>query len=284
MKNLRYLFPLIFLFISQTIAQVPTFDLAKYARPILKRQSLDMAADLRGSQFSTPLIQIPNPSSSRSGNGILRLQYQYLHNALQYQGNSTIILNMFPFHSRQLVKEEKLSKINGIQISADLLSAHRWYNSKQYFWGIEGRLKQTYQRSSSLQEGMTPLPEKMETNLRSNLGLRVDLPIVVGKGRLEPIQDARHGLFILQALEKQGLLAREIQEQDILDFAAQISQWKNRRYVDIRLQRIWELEQIHTYLIERGIIEELSPTLFAIVQDMWSFGYRAVRWAGNLGL
>lgn len=269
------------LFISQTFSQVPSFDLAKYVRPILKRQSLDMATELNTTQFDLPFNPPAMSSSSRTLGGNLWLSYQHLHNDLQYQGNSAISLHIQPIYSSQKFGIEYEGNQQAMRQSLNLSSVHRWYNRKQYFWGLEGSLTQNYQRASTQQERMTSLEKEQNTKLHTDSDLTLDLPIVVGKGRLEPIQDARHGLFILHALEKQKLLAREINEQDILELAAHISQWKNRRYFDIRLQRIWELEQLNAYLIEQGIIEELSPTLFAIVQDMWSFGYQIVRWAGN---
>ncbi|MEL6256213.1 MAG: hypothetical protein AAFR87_29685, partial [Bacteroidota bacterium] len=111
--------------------------------------------------------------------------------------------------------------------------------------------------------------------------MTIDIPFTFGMGRLEWVDDARHGLFILQELERNNYLSRELREEDILAFATRISELKNRRYFDFRLQKIWEMEQIHAFLSERGIIEEESIGYFAIVQDIWNFGNQPIRRAGS---
>ena len=57
---------------------------------------------------------------------------------------------------------------------------------------------------------------RRRTALVLGSGLLLDIPLTLGIGRLEWVDDARHGLFILQALARENYLAREISEEDIV--------------------------------------------------------------------
>ncbi|MDW3652220.1 MAG: hypothetical protein R8P61_34410 [Bacteroidia bacterium] len=276
MKTTTLILVISLICLADLSAQIPIFDLSKYARPTLNRQSLDLSFHLGGTQYTT----FSSPNNGSSFGGDFNLAYQSFHNSAAAQKYHNIYLGMRPYRylAASDIGESKRNEFNG---NLGFSSSHLKYSDKQTFIGY--RLNLQYVNNSQNQFVRDFRMNELRTldNRRADNRLSINMPLVIGKGRIEWVDDARHGLFILQALEKNQYLARELSEEDILAFAAHISELKNRRYFDFRLQKIWELEQIHAFLTERGIIEEESIGYFTIVQDIWSFGNQPRRRAGS---
>ncbi|MEM8892645.1 MAG: hypothetical protein AAGD28_31990 [Bacteroidota bacterium] len=276
MKTTSLLLAIILICISDLLSQVPIFDLSKYARPTLNRKSLDLNFHLGGNQSNN----FGNSITSSSIRGDFNLAYQSFHNSPAAQKNHSIYMGLMPFRSQasSATGESKQNEFIGNLI---VNSEHLKYSTNNTF--IAYRLNLQYRNNSRGEYSQDLRPSVLRSSdfNRADHQMTLDMPLTVGIGRLEWVDDARHGLFILQALERDNYLAREISEDDILAFAARISELKNRRYFDFRLQKIWELEQIHAFLSERGIIEEESIGYFAIVQDIWNFGNQPIRRAGS---
>ncbi|MEM6806530.1 MAG: hypothetical protein AAF696_34340 [Bacteroidota bacterium] len=257
-------------------AQVPVFDLSKYARPTLNRQSLDLGLHLTGGQYDV----LGSTRATSNLGGDFNLAYLSFHNSPEAQKSSSIYLELSPYRNTNSsdLSKAKVNRLNGrLAINSTKLK----YAKKNTFIGYQLNLQY---RNNSINQYLLDLSlntPQISDDRDSDHQLTLDLPLTVGKGRIEQVEDARHGLFILQALEKRQYLAREIREEDILDFAAHISELKNRRYFDFRLQKIWELEQLHDFLRKRGIIEAENIGYFAMVQDIWSFGNQAIRRVGS---
>ena len=218
--------------------------------------------------------------NSSTVGGVLFLWYQSFHNSPAAQKNTSISLHTRPYRTLAATSLNN-TKTQDLYGNFGISSSNLKYADNQTFKGY--RLNLQYINTSR-----NLFFEDFELNGGSSSDIRngdhrisLNMPLTIGKGRIEQVDDARHGLFILQALQKNNYLAREISEEDILAFAAHISELKNRRYFDFRLQKIWELEQINAFLQERGIIEEESIGYFAIVQDIWNFGNQPRRRAGS---
>lgn len=264
-----------------TQAQVPVFDLSKYARPTLSRKSLDLNFGLAGQQDRSLRALKYGDGKGNSMGGGANLGYRSFRNSPKYQENTSVYLRLQPNRSAGGVEGISTYNQNSFNGFLSINSIRLKYTEKQTFVGW--LLDFNYSMSSQKSIGERIASNNPgETDIRGTLHSgRLDLPVVVGKGRIERVDDARHGLFILQELQKRQHLAREVNEEDILDFAEKISELKNRRYFDFRLQKIWELEQIHAYLLEQGIVSTQDIAYFAIVQDIWSFGNQPARQAGN---
>ena len=50
-----------------------------------------------------------------------------------------------------------------------------------------------------------------------------NIPMSVGKGRIEQVEDARQAIYILENLDKQGVLNRKLTTEEIHAFAQTIS-------------------------------------------------------------
>jgi hypothetical protein len=112
-----------------------------------------------------------------------------------------------------------------------------------------------------------------------NYSFRV--PLSVGKGRIEPVDDARHALYILKELKKNARLTREPTDEEILVISSEISKLKNERVLDARLKKIYELKQLDSLLQSMKLVENDDINYFTTINDMWDFGGLQYRSSGT---
>lgn len=102
-----------------------------------------------------------------------------------------------------------------------------------------------------------------------------------GHGRIEAVQDARHALYIVDALKAKGVLSRDLTREEIFSFAQTISSVKNKRFLDSRLHRIEEITTVDAYLKENRMLAKDDVTYFSTLYDMWQYGDLFERKSGH---
>ena len=117
----------------------------------------------------------------------------------------------------------------------------------------------------------------VESEFRGEL----DLSIYFGKGRIELVNDAWHAHTILEMLEEQDLLEKSISVEQIEAFANRISEIKNFRNTDFRLEGIAEFESLCEHLVENGIMDAEKYRSFAVLLDAWQYESFINRESGN---
>jgi hypothetical protein len=102
----------------------------------------------------------------------------------------------------------------------------------------------------------------------------------IGKGRIERVQDAQMAFYILNDLNKQGLLNVEATPALTNAFAQLITEINNRRVFDTRKRRIYELTKIDSFLRVSGLVNRTDIRHFTTVNDDWAFAINPYRLAG----
>ena len=93
-----------------------------------------------------------------------------------------------------------------------------------------------------------------------------------GFGRIENVTDAWQAMVMLEELKKQGYLIEEnIGDEEIERFAQVISDVRNYRNPDGRLEDIAEFQRITEFLIENKYVHVDDYGLFAIIKDVYDF-------------
>ena len=103
----------------------------------------------------------------------------------------------------------------------------------------------------------------------------------MGKGRIEPVQDARQAIYLFDELSKIQRSSPDKSEEQIIEFAKLISQLKNKRFFDARLRRIAELERLDSFLISNKYISKQDAKYFTTLSDLWAYGDRPSRNSGT---
>ena len=138
------------------------------------------------------------------------------------------------------------------------------YNPRIGYW-----ISSSSERNASEGDGQPPINSR-HRNLAQNVTAEISLGI--GIGRIEPVGDARHAIHILDALARRGITSATKSPEEITRFAEFIAGLKNKRFLDARHRRIYELEAIDSFLLANDFRDTLSVEYFATLQDFWIHG------------
>ncbi len=278
MKNpFYYPLGLLFLFVFHPVqAQLDTFDLSKYKLPEIKRKQLDF-------NFNGTLQQQKNSAdgySSFTGNGDFSPALSTFTNKENYQGEGNLNLNLQPtfsnysYSSSSNINEDKSKDA---QITLQLNSINRFYFKDKLFFetDLNGYLNNyTYSREYRY-------IDQNINNDNAQFQGNASVSVLFGKGRIEPVEDARLALYILQDLQKLNKLTRVPTNEEILEFSALISQIKNKRFFDSRLHKIAELTEVDHFLNAKGLVKDNDIAYFNAVNDNWDYSSGPARSAGS---
>ncbi|HYQ56981.1 MAG TPA: hypothetical protein VEP89_06500 [Draconibacterium sp.] len=83
-------------------------------------------------------------------------------------------------------------------------------------------------------------------------------------------------------MEKRGLAKRQLSETEVQTLSALIALLKNKRVFDSRKRKQKDLESIHEFLSEEGVIDDvMDMNYFVGLEDIWVFGALQNRESGK---
>lgn len=266
-----------FTFVS---AQVETFKLSDYKLTDINYRSWDNTLNYNGNQ---------NKLFARVADTVLTKDY---YNRLDYTGNITLYQNSRPKQRRTNIglyfsgfrqgneyTKRSESKYYFWQTSVQLSDMHRFYHAKNIFFEVEPKFSYNFYQDYRYSEDAFAKTESRTSNNRHIYS--VGVPVKVGQGRLERVEDARQAVYLLQQLKKRGRLRTEVSHEKILELTAFVSKLRNKRFFDFRLQRIYQLEQLDSFFIANDILSKHDAKYFAATMDYWMYGGGPVRSSGK---
>lgn len=275
MKSKLTSFFLLYLLVSTLLnAQYKKFDISKYKLPDIRTSSLDLNLNLYHSIQSDKidLGQLTESnSSSHNYSGLLNVQLNHFRNSAKYQGTHRISVSFEPNFSRS-TENDITSKDNDTRISVYLYSSNRFYSNSLFFFEVAPSF--SYNFDNSLISNSSQY-EKIKQN-----NLTFSAPISIGYGRIEPVEDARLAIYILDELSKCGRIINPPSDAEILKLASEISKIKRKRFFDSRIRQIKELQVIDSFLIASGIVSSNDITYFTRLNDQWSYASGPSRSSG----
>lgn len=108
-----------------------------------------------------------------------------------------------------------------------------------------------------------------------------NIPLGVGIGRIEQIQDYQKAIYIYEDLLKNGRAVAGKSEQEVMELATFISQLKNKRFFDFRIKNIQDLEALDSFLIVNNFKTQNDARYFARLVDNWNFVDNFIRESGT---
>ena len=172
--------------------------------------------------------------------------YSFYLNTPKFQLQQDVTAKLPSFSSSS--SSTKFEESSARTFSPDLswTSGNRLYLRKKLF--MEADVHFSYSLDNSSSEGKRwddrdTLLNWMKSD-RDGLTINMQLPIAVGWGRIERVEDARLAVYILDDLRKAGKLAKEPSEEEIYQVAQFISQLRNERFFDSREKKIWEIQRL----------------------------------------
>jgi hypothetical protein len=258
-------------------AQIDSFNLSNYKLPVLKRQQLVFDFNFSGNNDYSKSINgsgngfLENKSNNYGGH--LSLNYNAYNNNIKWQKETHVGFNLSPNYYNNkmdtIYKSESYSYSPNISLSSI---------NRNYFQGS------TFFESDldfSLLLGKDYSSSKYSKAKQLNTIGFITIPLKVGKGRIEQVQDARHALYIIDELKKQNRLSNTLTNDDIMKFADFIAEVKNKRFFDSRIREIYEIEAIDSFLFANNFAKNRDARYFTTLNDFWDYGGSPLRNTGT---
>ena len=282
MKRIVFIL-LVFSFVTFTKAQTSgEYDLSEYALPDLELQTLDFKFGLGGNgsgQQYNPDYEIGNNDYYHQSHGLsLQSDYSLYRNNRKQQLNLEAGFSLGGGVNKRSENDKLLFKERHFGPSLSLRLNSRFYLNDKLFYGADPELRTNYnihKEKSRNDDG-----DLLEDNINRSY-VDILLPLKVGVGRIENVTDARQAIFILEALKDNGHLSRTASKDEITAFAGLISETRNLRFFDNRIQKMKELEALDSYLKENGFAEGNHISYFTTLMDYWNYGRPVPMGAGN---
>jgi len=255
-------------------AQDKNFDLSKYKFPDYKRHELEFNFNSTGSSDNYYTVIPPTvnysgtkyDTSNSKSNSYFNLGYRYdlLTREKIDHIYSSVNGSYDFFKSNNSGEETKQSQPN---LNWNINASRRLYltENKVFLEGVTD-IYWNYASRKITYNDINSASDRYKTN---NLSLSAGIGI--GLGRIERVNDLWQGYYILEKLNQQNSLDRELQEKDIFEFASFVSKLKNKRFFDARLQKIAELQSLDSLLHQQNLINNSDISYFTTLNDYWSF-------------
>lgn len=269
---------LVFTMLSfSAFAQMSNFNLSDYKLPELERRTLEAGFNLNAQNNFRRFTYDPESQSDNAFNTNGSLRYTYFLNSEQWQRSQVIEGSLFYTFINTKVEENLMDKNYRILGDFSVLHENRLYYDASRF--VEFNLLANYFGGRYYSYSNPGGTESEDLNFSHSL--RLSPSIKAGIGRIEPVQDARQAVYILQELADIARVSPEKSTEEILEFARLISEIKNERFFDSRLKRIYELQMLDSFLLAQNYLLEYDAAYFATMADYWEYGDSPQRLSGQ---
>ena len=271
-------------------AQNTTFKLSDYKNPNYLYQSLDLNFG-----FYNRIDSYNHSGYSKSSTSSFDLNsqagavYRRYVNSQNAQGDLRISFNGSigtrkgnSNYSSDTYKVENNTKSSGHSESIDIVGLHRFYNQKQNFIEVNGRLLISDQGNSYTAKYFSSDTATIsDETKRKDFDNTISGSFLVGKGRIEQVQDARMALYLLDDLTVLNRENRPVSDEDVNNLAQLITKLKYRRFFDDRLRKIAEITAIDSFMQKKGIVNTADAAYFTSLNDNWEYANNPIRGNGH---
>jgi hypothetical protein len=271
------LFGLIFPYIL--FGQFSDFDLSKYKLPDIKTNRLDLNFSLNENGYKNFSQHSRLDTTETKHNylkGSMNLSYYNFRNSEKYQGDFLINASFIPEISKT-GRNELISKNGNINTALIIRSKNIFFNQNMNFLEVNPSL--SYSSINDRDHQDISSNSFRDKNV-AEIATTISIPVSVGHGRIEPIEDARLAIYIIEELSKAGKISDKPTDNVIIEMAKQISKIKRKRFLDSRIMKIKELQVIDSFLVANKIISSYDINYFSILNDQWDYASGPQRQSG----
>jgi len=260
--------------------QYSDVDLSVYKLPDIKLNKLDVSFNFNSNLQNESIDNNGDKYKNHQAHTIggLNLSFSRYVNSKRYQEDILINAQMQGYRQGT---ENETNLINTLRNDSyynfSFSSSNRLYNNQTLFLEINPKFRTTPQYSAYTNKSD---PENVSELKSRRYYSELAMPLSIGYGRIEPVQDLRLAIYILEELNKHGKIKELPSEEVLLEMAREISKVKRERFFDSRLRLMRELEVMDAFLASRGIIASKDIGYFNILNDQWNYGSGPVRESG----
>jgi hypothetical protein len=270
MRSKILLFPVLFFAIT-SFSQDSSFQLKDYKYRTPGFRALSIGINFSGNASSSKTEGLTGNSARSFYLMPSRLHYSRLIST--EKRTHTSYINLAPYGQSYYTETNgKAAKSKNFSYDFHWDRNDRFYKNNQWFFEIGNRL------SNSL--GTNRHRDTAFNSKNNNLEIEDKVTLGFGKGRIEIVQDAQMALYILNDLEKEGLLNGPVAADVALNLAKLITEINNQRIFDSRKKRIYELTRIESFLRSSGLADKTDIRHFTIINDNWALAFNPYRLSG----
>lgn len=264
-------------------SQFNDFDLSNYKLPDLERHSLETNFNISG---YNKYNKVSNQTNYRLGayrtnqyNGDIYLNYNHFLNNSEYQRKTNLGLDFSSnFYNSKEGKEILYRNTNITPLLYFQRDNRKYYNGLSFF---ETNIVLNYQYGNNKRFSKNTWDDsESKENLQTHT-ISAHVPLKLGTGRIEQVQDARHAIYLFDELSKIDRVTSSKSDEQITEFAELISKLKNKRFFDSRLRRMAEIESVDSFLTANNYVSEQDAKYFTTLSDFWAYGNRPYRSSGT---
>lgn len=274
MKSTPLLAALLLLFAWNTQSQVTTYNIGNYKLPPVTWQALETTFGLMGNNIQYNSLDSESQNSLFSGN--LDLNYRFFRNtqSMQRTLHATLASGLTVQNDSY---DERVYRSRAYNPRLFLYSENRMYLGNQLFYEINAALDYGHE----YQKRGWETEDRTQPQIHSDHSFAIAIPLKMGAGRIEPVQDARQAIYILEALSGAGRLDENITDQQVVELSQLISRLRNKRFLDFRLGWMEQIETLDSFLLANEHITLQDARYFTTLTDLWNYGNYPHRSSGN---
>lgn len=248
------------------------YNLSSYKLPELKRHVLEVQFDFNQNRTYSNQRTDFDTTHSHNTNLTLNLNptYSYYLNTKRLQFETYTSFEPLYFNYQRYYDGSANSHNREINATIAHNGEYRFYLIGRFF--IESDV---ISHISYRQEYDKELNTKINDYNHS-----ITIPILLGGGRIERIEDARLAVYILDDLKKHNQLNKEPTQDEITFFAQFLSKLENERFMDYREKKIWALQQIDSFMVASDLIKENNVLSISLINDNWDYADGPARESG----
>jgi len=265
---------------SQRLPDSTDYDYAAFRFPDIDRKALNAQFGLSGnaSQFVQRLVALPGNNRQSNFANNLNLSYSRFRNTEKLQALQSISFGqaLFSGRTKSGTNFPILDRRTQFNVSLGINDLNRHYYKPQRFWEYQILVATSFEKANRRHTNPFFSSKSWQFNLSASL------PLKIGSGRIEPIDDVFIAKFMMDDLIENGMLSADLSQEQLFSLGRVMAAARNQRIFDVRRQRIYELTQLDNWFKENGLAESKSDMLyFTTVTDNWLFSFRNIRGAGK---
>lgn len=270
------------LFVMSLTASAQTssnYRLYDYKVPELRYRKLETGLYLGG--FNTSGKNGSLKSLNRNFEGDVTATYSTYLNSAKIQRSQYVGVS---FNTR--TSYNKYDTIRFDDLSGNNAEIQYWLYNKRYFpnklfIGTDLHLSYRYGHSMHSSEDKIDTLFNNYDHKENRHNFETGIPLKFGYGRIEQVQDYQEAIYIYEDLVKSGRAQAGKSDEEIMELAAMISQLKSRRYFDIRIKNIDDIEALDSFLIVNNYKTVSDARFYATLVDNWNFVNHFTRLSGT---
>ncbi len=273
---------------TSSFAQDSTFKLSNYQNPNYFYQTLDLNFGLNSGSSINKSDNISDFYNLNSYSMSLNARAAYSSYANSVKSQSELYVSIYgsirnsgQHNTFDLENTEYRQKNFSNNESFNFSGLKRFYDAKQNYFEVNGFVSSAFSNASGTNKSYSSDTISNSTSYKTNNNVAsLEGSLLIGKGRLEQVQDARLALYFWEDMHRLNRDKRSVTNEEVLELARLITSLKYKRFFDSRLKKIADITAIDSFMQKHGLVNITDAAYFTSLNDNWNYSNNPARESG----